>query len=463
MSRRHVAVIDIGKSNAKLALVDGARLAEIEVVTRPNEVQPGPPYPHFDVEGHWAFILDALSQFHVRHRVDAISITTHGAAAALIGADGKLAAPILDYEHDGPDQLAEDYEAIRPAFEETGSPRLAGGLNIGAQLYWQFQRDPTLRDRVRHIVTYPQYWGLRLTGVAATDVTSLGCHTDLWDPFKGRPSSLHASLGTGPLLAPTHRPEDVLGAILPAIADRTGLSRKTPVYAGIHDSNASLLAHVLSRKPPFSVVSTGTWVIAMAIGGTQVTLDPARDTLVNVNALGDPVPSARFMGGREYDLLSQGQDIEPTAKEISEVLRNRVMLLPSVVPETGPYQGMNARWIGDEPPPGSGERSACTGFYLGLMTAQCLDLIGHQGPVYVEGPFAKNNCILQMLSAVTGDPVFATESSTGTSQGAALLDPMVQDAPHADSAPVRITTELSALRGYAMNWHSKVTSNSPVG
>ena len=36
---KHVAVIDIGKTNAKLALVDLDSLAEIAVVTRPNAVR----------------------------------------------------------------------------------------------------------------------------------------------------------------------------------------------------------------------------------------------------------------------------------------------------------------------------------------------------------------------------------------------------------------------------------------
>ena len=40
-------------------------------------------------------------------------------------------------------------------------------------------------------------------------------------------------------------------------------------------------------------------MIVMALGGRAVTLDADRDVLVNVNALGGPVPSARFMGGRE--------------------------------------------------------------------------------------------------------------------------------------------------------------------
>ena len=146
MSARHVAVIDIGKTNVKLALVDLRDLSEVAVITRPNKVLDGPPYPHFDVDGAWAFLLDHLALFHTAHRVDAISITTHGAAAALLDANGALAAPILDYEHTGPDTLAPAYNALRPPFDETGAPRLAMGLNVGAQLHYQFETVAGLRD-----------------------------------------------------------------------------------------------------------------------------------------------------------------------------------------------------------------------------------------------------------------------------------------------------------------------------
>ncbi|MEL6419141.1 MAG: carbohydrate kinase, partial [Pseudomonadota bacterium] len=107
MSGRNIAVIDIGKTNAKLALVDATSLDEIAVVTRPNRVLPGPPWPHFDVDGHWTFLLDGLTRFHRNHGISAISVTTHGACAALLGEDGKLAAPILDYEYEGPDEVAD--------------------------------------------------------------------------------------------------------------------------------------------------------------------------------------------------------------------------------------------------------------------------------------------------------------------------------------------------------------------
>ena len=88
---RHIAVIDVGKTNAKLVLVDAITLREITVVTRPNTVLPGPPYPHFDLDGHWQFFVHHLRRFHATWGVDAISVTTHGAAAVLLDAAGQLA------------------------------------------------------------------------------------------------------------------------------------------------------------------------------------------------------------------------------------------------------------------------------------------------------------------------------------------------------------------------------------
>ena len=82
-SPKHIAVIDIGKTNAKLALVDATRMEEIAVETRPNTVRPGPPWPHFDLDGHWDFLLGALTHMQADHGIDAISVTTHGAAAVL--------------------------------------------------------------------------------------------------------------------------------------------------------------------------------------------------------------------------------------------------------------------------------------------------------------------------------------------------------------------------------------------
>ncbi|RVC82882.1 carbohydrate kinase [Mesorhizobium sp. M4A.F.Ca.ET.022.05.2.1] len=417
---RHVAVVDIGKTNAKVALVDLTTLRETALRRSANAPLTDGPYPHHDIEWLWTFILDSLAELHREQRIDAISITTHGATAVLVDADGGLALPVLDYEFSGPDDFAEDYDLIRPPFVETGTPRLPAGLNIGAQLLWQQRRFPAEFSKAAAILMYPQYWAQRLTGVTANEVTSLGCHTDLWNPWKSDYSTLVDKMGWRRLMAPVRPAKDRLGPILPALAQQTGLDPQTPVYCGLHDSNASLLPHLLSDRPPFSVVSTGTWVVSMAVGGGKVELDPARDTLVNVNALGDPVPSARFMGGREFSLLTDGQPQDWSEDDVAAVLARKALLLPSTQQGSGPFPHRQPQWLNADGTSG-GERFVAISFYLALMTATCLELIGGDGPTTVEGPFARNRLFTGMLVAATARTVIASEAATGTSIGAALL------------------------------------------
>ena len=306
-SPRYIAVFDVGKTNAKLAIVDTNSLAESAVRKTANTVLRDGLYPHFDMEGLWSFFLASLGELNAQYPVDAISITTHGASAALVNADGTLALPVLDYEHNGPDETIAAYNAIRPPFSETFSPQLPIGLNLGAQIFWLQQRFTERFSQTRHILTLPQYWAMRLTGTAASEATSLGCHTDLWNPATGTFSSMIDRVGWRHLFPPVHSAFDSLGPLLEDIAHQTGVKSGVQVHCGIHDSNASLLAHLVARKPPFSVVSTGTWVVILSCGGDLSKLDPARDSLANSDAFAQPVASARFMGGREYDVLTGGQ------------------------------------------------------------------------------------------------------------------------------------------------------------
>ncbi|MDE2791375.1 MAG: FGGY-family carbohydrate kinase [Paracoccaceae bacterium] len=465
---KRVAVIDIGKSNVKFTVVGLSDLREIEVRTRPNRVRPGPPWAHFDVVEHWRFILESLEDCHRQYGIDAIAVATHGAAVVLLDEHGELAAPVLDYEDPGPDETADAYGQLRPSFEETGSPRLGGGQNVGAQIFWQFETEPGLRDRTAVIVTFPQFWSYMLTGVHATDVTSLGAHTDLWNPHAGCFSSLVDRLEIRDRIAPVHLPGDVLGPVSPGIRVRTGLPESVPVHCGIHDSNASLLPHILTRPAPFSVVSTGTWIITMSVNLIPATLDPSRDTLINVDAFGRPVSSARFMGGREYETVvgtsTEAPDAQTSAAaqsrhtgESPEVLDQPIMLLPAVVPEVGPFQGMTSRWVGKEPAPGSRQRETAASYYLALVTMHCLTLVEHDGDIVIEGPLARNRSFLDMLAAGTGSPVFVSEGSTGTSAGAALLatpgaEPMIRTVPH--QVPIE---QKQRLRDYANRWRQLVS------
>jgi sugar (pentulose or hexulose) kinase len=414
-----VAVLDVGKTNVKAVIVDAGERREVAARTRPNRVLTDGSYPHFDVDGIFAFFLQSLKELNSEFEFDAVSITAHGASGALLSAEG-LALPILDYEFRYPADVEAAYDEIRPPFSETFSPRLPGGLNLGAQLHYQKAVFPEAFANAQAIVTYPQYWGWRLTGIAATEVTSLGCHTDLWRPKQGGFSSLVETLGIAGKLAPVRKPSDRLGYVTEEMSAKIGLARPVPLYCGIHDSNASLLPHLGQHEAPFAVVSTGTWVVIFAVGGDLDHLDSKRDTLANVDALGRAVPSARFMGGREFELLTKGQGTA-TPEAIHRVLEERIVMTPSVVPGCGPFPDAEHRVVNALNGLNADETYVAASLYAALMTKACLDLTRAAGPIIVEGPFARNALYAEALSKAIGRSVIVVSSSTGTSVGAALL------------------------------------------
>ncbi len=454
MTIRNVAVIDIGKTHAKLIVVDGESGEEVASRKMANRVLSAPPYPHYDIETLWNFIIEGLAEFREQPGYQAISITTHGASAALLNARGELALPVLDYEHSYPDDIQKAYAALRPPFGETFSPALPMGLNIGAQLHYQKTAFPDAFADVTDILTYPQYWAYRLTGVKANEATSLGCHTDLWQPGKATFSSLPETLGIAGLLAPVRSAFDTLGPVLPEIASRTGIDGDMPVYCGLHDSNASLLPHLMVRKGPFSVVSTGTWVICFGVGARLETLDPARDTLVNVDAFGKPVPSSRFMGGREFEILTAGIATPSEAElgaALERVLAGDILYLPNAADGSGPYPGKKGYWLNE--PQGEAERYVAASLYAAMMTATCLSLVGNAQTTIVEGPFGRNRIYTQSLAAITGSNVLVTDSNSpsGTALGAALL--ATRNAPRQSYHAVEA---LHGLSGYYDAWRKLV-------
>lgn len=448
---RHIAVVDIGKTNAKVVLVDAASGALLGSLSQPNRVRRDAPYPHADVEALWDFILASLGELHREHGVDGISITTHGATAALLAGD-QLAMPVLDYEYDGPTSSNEAYDRARPGFAETLSPRLPNGLNLGAQIFWQSRAFPEDFARVTAILTYPQYWAWRLTGILASEVTSLGCHTDLWAPDKGGFSSMVDTQGWRAFFPPIKPAASVLGPILNNLADYTGLPAETPVTVGVHDSNASLVPHLGRQETPFTILSTGTWAVAMTVGGDTTKLDQSRDSLANVDALGRPVPTARFMGGREFDALVE-KIVTPTDADIAQIIERDIQALPTFTPGVGPFANSKGRWTVAPEGLTDGERNASASLYLALVARKCLDLCGLGKTITIEGPLARNRLFCAALASLAECPVYASGDGTGTSLGASLLFGG-QPAQEAHGKPVAPLTH-AGFAGYARHWRQR--------
>lgn len=360
-----VLVLDVGKTHAKLTLVS---LEGAPAVTR---VRANPPAgPALDAAGIESWLFAAMAELGELAEIVAIVPVAHGAAAALVDADS-LAAPVLDYEATPPADTADAYEAERDPFERTLSPRLPGGLNLGVQLMGQ----ESLIEDGAQILPWPQYWAFRLSGEKASEVTSLGCHTDLWFPREGTWSDMARRRGWARRFAPLRRAGEVLGRLRGEVAGATRLPPSCEVLCGLHDSNASLLAaraqSALAGRP-FCLVSTGTWFVVMQSGSSHSPrLDESEGALGNVDVEGALVPTARFMGGREFAAMTGG---------------------------------------------------ARASHSLAEKTAACVALIGGKGPLVVEGRFAADRAFIAALAALRPrEPVLRLGDADGVAIGAARL------------------------------------------
>jgi sugar (pentulose or hexulose) kinase len=456
-----IGVFDVGKTNSKIAIVEPATGQEVWSARRANQIVRRPGGRELDVVSIEAWLLESLRSAPERERVSVIVPIAHGAAAVLVDHAGEvLAAP--DYEDTAFDGVAAEYSALRDPYSHTFSPHLPQGLNLGRQLFYLQHQRPDLYSRAAHLLAYPQYWAWRLSGVMATEVTSLGAHTDLWRPHEAAYSQLARDRGWARLMPPMRRATDRLGTLRPSVAAATGLDQTCEVACGIHDSNASYLRFLLGReREAFTVVSSGTWTIVMANLGDLRRLREDRDMLANVNAFGAPIATARYMGGREYEAIAGGGGRAaalPTVSAIGDILARGAVALPSFA-SAGPYSGRAGRIEGTDLD-GVGRASLAT-LYSALMTALLIESLGVVGDVFVDGPLARNPLFAGLLAAfVPAGSVRTYPQSGGTPVAAYLAGLPASGMPIAEpqvASPLR----LAGLSDYQVKWRRRLEETSP--
>jgi sugar (pentulose or hexulose) kinase len=459
---RCVVILDAGKTHTKMTLwtPEGALLKRR---SHQNSIVDAGGYQALDTAAIESWIAATLKEFAGIRSICAIVPAGHGAAAALIQ-DGRLVCAPLDYEQPIPAATRSRYDARRDRFSDTGSPALPDGLNLGAQLFWLEELIPLLPRSGYTILPWPQYWAWLLCGVAASEVTSLGCHTDLWRPSESRPSALSIACGWAERFAPLRRADEVLGVLRREWVARTGLPADTQVLCGLHDSNAALLA---ARGFPqiadhdATVVSTGTWFVAMrsqnaAADSRRLAVPEGRDCLLNVDAYGKLIPSARFMGGRELELLNThpGErlddvpDQERILDAVAGVVSRGSMALPTLAPGFGPYPNAKHAWR--HKPEHSDAHRAAAGLYAALMMDTALTLIGAREVILVEGRFAEAEVFVRALAALRPDAaVYVSHAHNGVPYGALRLCNPAMPPP---GSLRRIEPLADDLKAYAERW-----------
>ncbi|MGQ3293976.1 MAG: carbohydrate kinase, partial [Shinella sp.] len=382
MNQSPIAVFDLGKTNSKLFVVSTEGHVIDEARTRPIWHEQAD-LRVLDDAALFGWMKDELARVVAAHGVERIMFSGHGCTFALVAGD-RLVHAILDYEQEPPVDIAARIDAMAPEFAETFSPPLPLGFNYGRHLLWLNERDSDLIGKADAILAYPQFWSWKFSGRTVSEVSYLGCHSNLWAPLQDDFSSLVERMDWRGRMPEFARAGDVIG--MHAVTLEDGRSVEVAVHNGVHDSNAALYFYRSLGFTDFTLVSTGTWVIIFNPASPLERLDAARDMLANVTVDHQPVATIRFMGGREYDVASDGwvKPISPQA--VAAVIAKRVFALPSFAPG-GPISGHEGRLIG--PAVEGEERAAAALLYVALMTDLSLDLIGSDNAIVIDGGLVK--------------------------------------------------------------------------
>ena len=449
---RTVAVIDIGKTNKKVAIYDAA-LNQLEHVQEAFSAAPGPDgILHEPVAAIWTWLKRQLRELHARHGFDAISVATHGATIACLDCDGELALPVVAYDHglDDKAQQALDagfYRLCGDPLElqaETGTCDLPLLINAAKAIYFYKSYYPDGLARTTSIVNYPQYWAHLLTGRIAAEPTFTFNHSYLHNIRTRGPSRAAQALGVADLVARRFvSPWHVVGRLHGRLQAELGLP-PVRVVAGIHDSNAALLPYLVKHASrDFVLNSTGTWCVAMhAVDGvTYAPEELGRKIIFNVDALGGFQKTSFLMGGQEYDHyhgLIGGEHGSFDAARVNEALAAvDQAFVPGAFPSQFPAVSGGAV-AGDEQfslsDLADGRRPAwfadptrahdLLNASLAIQTTVALEATGvNPGTtIFVEGGFRNNPSYLAMLSALyPNQRVVCTSLEQATAVGAALL------------------------------------------
>lgn len=457
-----ILVFDIGKTHIKVTVLDHSG-AELYQNRTSNKVIQTQPYDSYDVEGIWAWFKNELTIVSPRFRVGAINIATHGAAAVFIDPETKTRLlPVMDYEFDDYPDTLPDYNALRPRFENTGSPKFPAGLNLGRQLNWQSQLMSSDIKGKAVLLMYPQYWAWKLSGQLATEITSLGCHTDLWNIQTNSPTPLLQKLGLQLTLPPLKKAWMPIGTVKKDLAVAVGLSEDCAVYPGVHDSNAGYIPILRTpkRERP-AVVSTGTWSVIMDPHADCAALDPSRDMLINIDAEGSPIATARYMGGREFGLVCErlNTDIATTFTDddIDAIINSNTFIMPSFCKGTGPYPNSRGEIAYKNKPLQINGKAAAT-LYSALMVNTILKRLNpaSRQDILIEGSFAANAVLCSLLAALNPNRIIRTQKGgNGVTKGCFQLTQWDSQIPVSKNPKVAPYPSKS-FPSYAAAWEEKL-------
>jgi hypothetical protein len=378
---------------------------------------------------------DALfnKQFHIQ----ALNFSAYGASLVHLDKRGLPVTPLYSYTKPYPGDLLQTFYNTYGNKEnialETASPPL-GMLNAGLQLYWLKYRKPAVYKKIKYSLHLPQYCSYLLTNKAHSEISSIGCHTALWD---FRRKEYHHWVK-----------EENLHKLFPPVSP-TNVKMNIPLGKhkfcsgiGIHNSTAALLPFSLSITEPFLLLSTGSWSITFnPFNEVPLTAnDLNKDCLSYMSPEGKILKASRLFLGNEHSYyekkiatyFGKNAHYHRTVKFDKQIIQKllhenngRKKFIPHTM-EVGAYLSFKKSKAVDLSLFHSYEE-AYHQLNIDLIAMQAMAIETAMGntatrKIYITGGFSENTIFVQLLACRFPDlDVYTASISEGSALGAALI------------------------------------------
>ncbi|MFC4210992.1 FGGY-family carbohydrate kinase [Pedobacter lithocola] len=453
MPKAVAAIFDVGKTNKKLFLIDENYNIVYERSARFVETKDEDGEPCENLDSLCSSVYDSLNQvmqlkeFEIR----AINFSTYGASFVYLDENGEPLTPLYNYLKEYPaglkNQFYETYGGEEKISLETASPIL-GSLNSGMQLYRLKKEKPEVFAKIKFALHLPQYLSYLITGKAVADITSIGCHTQLWDFNK---NTYHDWVLAEQL-------EQKFGEFTPADSSLKTLFEglEVKVGVGLHDSSAALIPYLANFSTPFILLSTGTWCISLNPFNQEILKadELKQDCLCYMHYKGKAVKASRIFAGYEHELQLKriAEHFDRAAYIFKHLKFNPAMILnlANKIPENAILQTeffANSAFPDRDLNQFKTAEEAYHQLIFDLVKQQVysLKLILNQGVkrIFVDGGFGKNAIYMHLLATAVPDiEVYASSVSQATAIGTALS---INDAWNSNPAP----TDMIQLKYYS--------------
>ena len=425
-----IAIFDIGKTNKKLFLFNEQYKIVLERKVQFPEIIDEDGFPCDDVKQLSEWVKQSLQEILLlkEFTVKAINFAAYGASFVYINSIGKVLSPLYNYLKPFPSIVKENfYQEYGGEVEvslATASPVL-GNLNSGMQLYRLKNSLPELFEQIHYALHLPQYISYLVTGKAFSEITSIGCHTSLWDFTKWK---YHDWVYTEKLT-------EKFPAILPSnkTVDATVNRKRIKAGIGLHDSSSALIPYLTCFSEPFILLSTGTWCISFNPFNDDplTTAELQLDCLCYIEYHGHPVKASRLFAGNEHE---QQVKILATRFKVPVDYYQKMIFVPELLEKyhTSNYEAMAetglhvSAFAERELEKFSSYEDAYHQLIYDIIQQQKLSTslvlsARRVSRIFVDGGFAKNHIYMNMLAAAFPNmEVFAATVSQASALGAAL-------------------------------------------